>query len=143
MSSNEPLPVTGGSSSTRLLAGVVLLLTFLGGMVIGIVGDRVLMMMRPRMAPRGPSFIVERLDRHLNLSAQQRAAVTEIVERHQSRIVSIWSGVRPQVRSEIEAANAEIAQILTPEQRQKFDSMKLRLPPPRRGLGGRMHRGGD
>lgn len=140
MSSNEPEVVSGGSSSTKLLAVALLLVTFVAGGVIGFVADRAFQMTRSHMAPRSPQFLVERLDRRLNLTDQQRAQVTQIVERHQARISSIWSGVRPQVRQELEAANAEIAQILTPQQRKNFEDMRLRLPP-HRGPGGHMRRG--
>ena len=140
MSSNELPVVTDGRSSTKLLAGVVLVVTFIAGAVIGLVGDRALLMTRSRMTPRGAQFIIDRLDRKLDLDDQQRARVTEIVRRHEARITSIWSAVRPQVRQEFDAANGEIEQVLTPEQRQKFEKMKLRMPQLRRGPGP-MHRG--
>ena len=134
MSSNEQPLVSERRASTKLLAGIVLLVTFIAGAIIGVVADRALLMARLRNGPRGAQFVINRLDRKLDLDDQQRARVAEIVQRHEARITSIWSAVRPQVRQEFDAANSEIEQVLTPEQRQKFEKIKLRLPP-RRGAG--------
>ncbi|HEX9162669.1 MAG TPA: hypothetical protein VF980_13270 [Thermoanaerobaculia bacterium] len=109
-------------------------MTFVVGAVVGIVGDR-LFLLRRGMPQRSASAIVARLDRQLHFTDQQRAQVTEIITRHQQKIVSIWSGVRPAVRQEIEGANAEIDRVLTPEQRAKFSSMRMRLMPRHPGGG--------
>jgi Spy/CpxP family protein refolding chaperone len=101
--------------------------------VIGIVGDRLLLFHRHQLVARGAfeassSRIVDRLAHDLDLSSTQRAAVEQIVRRRHDRIGSIWTNVRPQVRSEMDQAHREIEAVLTPQQREKF----RRMPHPRR-----------
>ena len=120
-------------SRSKLLAASALLITFLVGIVIGVIGERVLMIRRGGVPHFPPAqWIVRRLDARLHLSDSQRVQITQIVQRHEDKIRGIWSGVRPAVRSEIDAANSEIDRILTPEQRARFANMRMRLMP-RRG----------
>ena len=115
-------------SKSKLLAAFALLITFLVGIVVGVIGERVLLIRRGGVPHYPPAeFIVRRLDARLHLNGQQRAQITEIVQRHEDNVRTIWSGVRPAVRNEIENANSEIDRVLTPEQRATFDKMKMRL----------------
>jgi Spy/CpxP family protein refolding chaperone len=61
-------------------------------------------------------MMVDRLDRHLDLTDAQRAKIEQIIEQHHRSI-----------GKEIETANAEIDLVLTPEQRQKFAKMRMHL----------------
>src|SRR5688572_32665556 len=72
-------------------------------------------------------MMVNRLDRRLDLTDQQRAQVEQIIRRHHTAITTMWRGLHPRVHSEIEQANAEITRILTPEQRKKFERIKLHI----------------
>lgn len=113
-------------TSTTGLALLALVVTFAAGVVAGVAGDRIF-----RRPPHVPEFatraMVARLSRHLDLDDAQRAKVTEILERRHARINSIFGGVRPRVHEEIDQANREIAQVLTAEQRAKFERMKIRM----------------
>jgi Spy/CpxP family protein refolding chaperone len=113
-------------TKTTIIAAVVLGVTFVAGAVVGILGDRLLHRRRgiPEFATHA---LVSRLSRHLDLDDAQRQKVTEIIARHHARINSFFAGVRPRVREEIEAANREIEVVLTPEQRKKFEQMKMHL----------------
>lgn len=116
------------SSSSKLLAALALVITFGVGVLVGVAGDRLIMMRRGAMRHYPPAqMIVRHLDRRLHLNDQQRAQITTIVQRHEEKIRGIWSGVRPAVRNEIETANGEIDRVLTPEQRTDFAKMKMRL----------------
>jgi Spy/CpxP family protein refolding chaperone len=99
----------------------------LAGVVLGIAGDRAYLwhshQLMPRHAPH-LGMIVEHLDRQLNFTPQQKAAVTQIVERHRQRIEALSASVRPQMRQELDATNAEIEKVLTPEQRTKFQQLQ-------------------
>jgi hypothetical protein len=127
---------------TKTLAALTIVITFVCGFAVGVFSDHLwlLHMRRPlfhgrALAPR----IVAHLDRVLDLTPDQRREVARILERHHVRIEAINSGVRPQVRREIELANSEIEKILTPEQRVKFAKLKLRIlrrPPGSPGPGG-------
>jgi hypothetical protein len=113
------------STNTRVLAAVALLITFLVGATLGIVGDRIFIAIHPPR--RTPEMIVRHLTFMLRLSDQQRAQVTDIVRRHQQRIAAIQSTTRPAIQQELEQANNEIERILTPEQRRKFERIRMRL----------------
>ncbi|HEY3053822.1 MAG TPA: hypothetical protein VGK04_10600 [Thermoanaerobaculia bacterium] len=121
-------------SNTKLLAAIALVITFLVGGVLGVVGDR-LIFLRYGIPHHSAQFIVHRLDRRLHFNDQQRAQVVEIIDRHQRRISGIWTGVRPAVLKEIETANVEIDRVLTPQQRVEFAKIRMRLMPHRTGDG--------
>ena len=114
---------------------VVVIIAFVTGILVGVVGDHLLFI--HHVFPRGfvAGRIADRLDRELHLSPQQKTQVQQILDRHHTRIDAIMSGVRPQVRQEIDSTNAEIEKILTPEQRAQFAKMRMRMPG-HRGMGG-------
>lgn len=118
-------------SSTRstVLAAVALVVTFVAGIVVGVAGDRILLWRRPDRTLRPPitAFMVKRLDQRLNLTPQQEVEVTRILQKHHQRLGAVWSNVNPQLRNEIEQTNIEIRRVLTPEQRAKFEGLKMRL----------------
>jgi len=130
-----PEPISSSRSQTRTIALVTVALAFIAGLLIGAVGDRVyLFRNRERGGMHGPHMtqrIVEHLDRELQLSAQQRDEVTRILNTRRDHIAAIAAAVRPQVRREIDEANAEIEKLLTPEQRGKFEKMRMRMLPRR------------
>lgn len=115
----------------RFLAAALLCLVFLSGAVMGVVGDRAVLLREGRILPKEgmqilTSRIVRAMDRELDLTAAQKAEIGEILERRRERIGRIWSDVRPEVRGEIDRSNEEIASRLTPEQREKFDLILAR-----------------
>jgi len=128
-------PPKSGRGSTTLVAVGILLLTFVVGLVLGVVGDRLLLWARPPVSPHSAEFITRRLDRRLHFTPQQRQQVERIIAQRQTRIGQIWASVRPQVRQEIDQTNAEIERILTPEQRTEFAKIKMRMMPRRDGRG--------
>lgn len=119
-------------SSTRatVLAAVALVVTFVAGIAVGVTGHRLLLWKwggRERVRPQATTFMVKRLDQQLNLTPQQEVEVTRILTTHHERMGAVFSNVRPQMRSQIEQTNAEIRRVLTPEQRAKFEGLKMRL----------------
>jgi Spy/CpxP family protein refolding chaperone len=123
-----PAPPPRSSTKTIVIATIIVIVAFVSGGVAGILLDHLHFMHRgphpPRMIPR---MMVNRLAHSLDLTPEQRVKVEEIIERHHRRISELTDGVRPQVHRELEAANAEIEAVLTPEQREKFAKMKMRL----------------
>ena len=122
--------------SARTIAVVTVIATLVVGFLLGVVADRVWLFRHgPRFGPHGQRFsverIVNRLDRDLHFTPQQHAQVTQIIQARQQRITVIQSTVRPQIRQQIDQTNAEIEKILTPEQRTKFDQIKMRVRHPR------------
>ena len=119
-------------SKTTFVAVAILLLTFVAGFAVGIFTDHMMILWHRsrRLPPFATHIMAGRLDHHLDLTDDQRAKVEKILERHHERINSYWAGVRPKVRAEVEQANAEIERVLTPEQREKFGKMRMRMRPP-------------
>ena len=123
-------------SSARAIAVVTVIATLIVGFLLGVVADRVWLYRHgPRFGPHAQRFtterIVKRLDGELHFTDQQRAQVTQIIQARQQRIAAIQLGVRPQIRAQIDQTNAEIDKILTPEQRIKFQQIKMRVHRPR------------
>jgi len=122
-------------SKTRTTAALSVIAIFIGGLLVGVAGDRFYLFHRVRRPPSAQSLtrrIVEHLDRDLNLSPQQKIDVQRIIDQHHVKIDSVMSGVQPQIRAELEAANAEIDKLLTPQQREQFKKMRMRVPGLRR-----------
>lgn len=139
MSSEAPLPPPPSRTRTTLIAAFLLVFTFASGVIAGIVADRLMLRAGHHRVPRfATDAMVHRLDRHLDLTDEQRRQIEEIVRRRHQRINELTSRIRPRVRAEIDQTNDEIARILTPEQREKFDRMKLHLGR-RHGRHGRPH----
>jgi hypothetical protein len=111
---------------TTAVALFVLFVTFVAGVLVGIVGDRIAIRHRGLVPDFATHVLVRRLDRALDLSDHQRDQLTKIIDRRHSSINALFNGVRPRVREEIEAANREIEAILTPEQRVKYGKLKMR-----------------
>lgn len=128
------MPPSRGSAKT--IAIVTVVVAFIAGLLIGVVGDRIYVVRhRDRIGMRGARFmtqrIVARLNSELHLTPQQREEVTRILDARRDRIAAINAAARPQIRREIEDANAEIEKLLTPEQRTAFEKMKIRMLPRR------------
>lgn len=129
MSVSETAPPSR-KGSTTLLAAVALLVTFIAGLLVGAVGARFFFGRRTyRLPPPAAQFMMKRLDRTLDLTPQQEVEITRILQKHHQRTGAVLSGVRPQIRREVEQTNAEIQGVLTPEQRTKFEGIKMRLMP--------------
>jgi len=126
------------STSTRTTAALVVIVAFIAGFFVGIAGDRLYLIHTRQFFPRRAAdyaahHVVSRLDRELHLTDAQKTSIQRVVDQHRVRIEAVWNNVRPQVRQEIEAANAEIDRLLTPEQRTKFQQMRMRMAPRRGG----------
>lgn len=126
-------------SSTKATAAVVVIVAFIAGFIAGVAGDRFYLIGTRQFFPRRvmefeARHVVDHLDSQLHLNPQQRVQIEGIIERHRARMQSIMSGVRPQMRQEIDSANAEIEKVLTPEQRTQFEKTRMRMRP-RRGMG--------
>jgi Spy/CpxP family protein refolding chaperone len=138
VSVSDTFPPVGAANSAKRIAVASIVIAFVAGVLAGIVGDRVWMLrhVRPRGMRSMTARIVKRLDHDLSLTPQQRDQVTRILEQHQQRVAAITAISRPQIRREIDMGNAEIERILTPEQRAKFQTIRMRMrregPPPGR-----------
>ena len=62
---------------------------------------------------------VNKLDREVHLTPDQRQKIEAIIAASQERMKKIWDGVEPQVKEEYRCSRRDISEILTPEQREK------------------------
>jgi len=121
------------STSPRTTAALLVIGALLGGIVLGAAGDRALLVWQHRLLPShrrletASQRIVNHLDRELHFTTGQRAEVQQIIDRHRQRIEAIWASVRPQTRQEIDATNAEIDRVRTPDQQAKFKTMRANM----------------
>src|SRR5438132_837003 len=74
-----------------------------------------------------PDDVLQHLDRELSLTPQQRDQIGSIMDRHHKRMQEITEGIRPQMHQELDNANREIEAVLTPEQRKKYDAMRMHM----------------
>jgi Spy/CpxP family protein refolding chaperone len=110
------------------LAGILLLAgTFAAGMLSGTAFGRVLTAGEPQPAAepecerrRGPEMIFDALD----LSADQRARVGEIMSSRRARTDSLWRADGARLRAVVDSTRAEIRAVLTPEQRAEYDRLR-------------------
>ena len=64
--------------------------------------------------------VTERLSRTLGLTEEQVAEVREAMERHQAEAERVWEELLPVLAGQRDALNAELADILTAEQYERF-----------------------
>ncbi|HEX2836072.1 MAG TPA: hypothetical protein VHW00_23915 [Thermoanaerobaculia bacterium] len=103
------------TARTTVVAVLVLALTFGAGLVVGFGVGR-FAHMRPHPPEIGMRLMLNRLDRHLELSDAQEKQIRAIFERRHTRM-----------RDEIATTNAEIEKVLTPKQREQFKKMRMHL----------------
>ena len=123
---------TASPTKARTTALVVVVVAFLAGLLIGVAGDHVYLIHSRQLSPRRgmegmARRLLDRLDHELALTPQQRDQVHRIIEAHHKKIETLTGAVRPQIRQELDQANREIEAVLTPEQRVKFDAVRMRM----------------
>ena len=107
---------------------VLLLLVFLAGISVGVVGTRYEIRRSIRQAVRQPELVrlrIERdLTRDLNLDPAQQAKLDEILVNTQQQVATARQERQPRFRAILAETQKRISEILTPEQRQKFEKLQ-------------------
>jgi Spy/CpxP family protein refolding chaperone len=67
---------------------------------------------------------ISKLDREVQLTAEQRGQVERILAASQKRMKQIWEPLEPEVKEEYRRTRREISEILTPEQQAKMSKWK-------------------
>ena len=91
------------------------------GGVLGFSADRVFADKPEHWAPR------VRMYEDLGLSEAQRAAMDSLLDARNCQIGAVMKPVTPQLDSIKKAAHQQVLQILTPEQRQKFELRRAEM----------------
>jgi hypothetical protein len=127
MTTPPVLPVTLQPRPRRWLRFLAAFIIFFGGMVCG-GGLTVIVavhnirhfMHHPEEVP---ARITKYLTRRLDLSSDQADAVEHLIAKHQAKLQEIRLRVHPEVAMELSALHNEISDVLTPDQRDKWDDI--------------------
>lgn len=77
--------------------------------------------------------MIERLDRELQLTSDQRAKVEQIFDARRKGLEAVQDEVLARAEKEQRELQAEIRKVLAPEQQQRFDKWLAETPRGRRG----------
>jgi len=121
----------------RSIAIVYVAGLFLLGILIGALGTQLWYAQRPAPAPfetrggargqgHGPGhrpgpFFLDRLGRQLDLTAEQRQQVAEIIEESHREARALHEEMLPRVQAQLDRTRQRILAVLTPEQRERFE----------------------
>ena len=109
----------------KIVAG--LLLVFTAGMVVGVVGTRIVIRRVIRQTIKNPGLVrdgIERnLTRKLKLNPTQHAQVEEILTDSQKQMRELRSQFQPQFLTILTNSHDKISAVLKPEQREKFEKL--------------------
>lgn len=113
---------------SKLLAGTVIGAAFAAGLGLGVALSAALDVGNgDRERERSPRLsYIERLDRELNLTAEQRDSVAAILRRHDATTKQIWQESRQrfdQVRAQL---RGDIMNLLNEEQRERYQAFIAR-----------------
>ena len=131
-------------SRTRIWFALFVLAVFAMGLAAGVLMGR-RMGPPPRPGAAGPPVrgglpppdrLIERLDRDLQLSADQRQRIESILEARRPRIEAVQREVIARAEREQREMQAEIRGVLTPEQQERFDRWLAQRGRSGRGRGG-------
>jgi Spy/CpxP family protein refolding chaperone len=112
---------------------LLLALIFLAGMVVGVVGTRVVVRHFVRdaiMHPEKVQAVMERnLTRRLRLDDGQQSKLHQILSDAHGEMKALQREYQPRIFEVVSNADGQIAAILTPEQQAKFEQLKAdKLP---------------
>lgn len=109
-----------------LLATAALLLAFVAGGLSGAAWERhQAAQRRNALADREETF-AERMKRRYGVNQAQATRLEAIVAKRRPRMDSLMATVQPEVRAAFDSTSAELREVLTPEQRVKFDRDQAR-----------------
>lgn len=117
---------------------LVLLLVFLTGISVGVVGTRYVVRKKFEQAAREGGFFRDRMERELltdlNLSPEQQEQVKKIFARRWEEFRELRAEFHPRFTNVAARTEADIKAVLTPEQRDEFERLvkekKAKWAPP-------------
>jgi len=112
-------------------AVLLVLLVFGLGIGLGSVGTYVVtthvLAARPQQAARNPVNHMAMFTRDLNLNADQQKQIQAILTETRARYAEIHSQADPEYEQARQAGREKIRQVLTPDQRPKFEDLLRRI----------------
>jgi Spy/CpxP family protein refolding chaperone len=122
--------------NVRFFAVLSMVALFVAGLGVGFALDRLLLDSHRWGRPPRPEPPEERFSRELGLTAEQKNAVTRILEDGRISAEQIMERTRPELDAVRETMETRIAELLTPEQAKRYQAfLERRPPPPPGGLG--------
>ena len=131
---------------TRVWFSLFVLAVFCVGLAVGLVLGRRMprppagagMFMGARGGPPGaraprPGMLIERLDRELHLTDEQKTRVQSIFDGRRPHLEAIQREMATRASDEQRELQAEIRKVLTPDQQVRFDQWLEQQPRGRRG----------
>jgi hypothetical protein len=117
--------------TSRWRATLLLVVVFLAGVGVGVVGHRLL----GRRHEGRPTMdrVVDMLGHRLQLRSGQRDSVRAVLERHRPELDSVWAAFRPRFDSLQGTIGKEIEAQLDPDQRARFAELWQQFERRRRG----------
>jgi len=111
---------------------------FLVGILVGALGTHLLYVRslpqpaelsrvgRPGLqgGPVAGPWLVERLERRLGLSEEQRREIDEILRQSREESDALHEEMLPRIREQLERTRQRIFEVLTPEQREEFERLR-------------------
>lgn len=118
-------------------AALLVLLVFALGIGLGSVGTYVVvttrvLAARPHQAVRNPANHMEMFTRDLNLNPDQQKQIQAILAETRARYAEIHNQADPEYEQARQAGREKIRQLLTPEQKPKFEDLLRRFDEERR-----------
>lgn len=111
-----------------LKSALLLLIVFVAGLAVGITGTRIAVRNFVRQAVINPDFLRQKSERDLTqklkLDAAQQIKVREILSQTHSEIRHLRDEFLPRLGTVLDKNNADIAVVLSPEQRNKFELIR-------------------
>lgn len=131
-------------SRTRIWFSLFVLAVFCVGLALGLVLGRRMPLASQRSGmfvgpPGGPGgrprggMLIERLDRELQLTADQKARVQAIFDGRRTHLEAVQRDIAARAEQEQRDLQAEIRKVLTPDQQSRFDRWLEQQPRGRRG----------
>lgn len=114
----------------RSLALLAVAALFFVGVVVGILGTHLFyarQLQKPGgLAALGNRLFVASLERRLDLTAEQRQEIDAILEESRREGNALRQEVAPRVMALVERTSERIEEVLTPEQRRKYERLRRR-----------------
>ena len=111
----------------RIMAAGLLTTVFLTGAIVGGVSSTAWGGNDDRQRSEGNRKpFAEKLAVELELTAEQRTTLDSVLERRREDMCSIWKELHPRYRSVRDSVRADIANMLQPNQMDKFEAFKVR-----------------
>ncbi len=119
---------------SKLLAGVVVLGAFIGGLAIGVAGDRAAHAATPGSRAMDSRTYWDRIGAEWKLTPPQRLVIDSLMDAQRRKISALYTPLRPaldsvnaRARAVSDSTQTQLRLVLNPEQRVKLDAMRAEM----------------